>query len=50
MFWVGNFLGRRGKRFYLLCGKKGGGIMKETIQTSKKLLERHCKKKLALIT
>jgi hypothetical protein len=48
MFWVGSFLGRWGKRFCLLCGKKGGGIMKETFQSSEKPSEKHCKKKLAL--
>jgi hypothetical protein len=50
MFWVGNFLGRWGKRFCLLCEKRGGGIMKETIQSFEKPLEKHCQKKLALTT
>jgi hypothetical protein len=49
MFWVGSYLGRWGKRFCLLCGKRGGGIMKETTQSSKKPLEKHYPKKLALI-
>jgi hypothetical protein len=50
MFWVGSFLRRWGKRFYLLCEKRGGGTMKETTQSFEKPLEKHCQKKLALTT
>ncbi len=50
MFWVGSFLGRWGKRCCPLCGKKGGGIMKETNQSFEKPLKRHCQKKLVLTT
>ncbi len=41
-------MGRWGKRFCHLCGKRGGGIIKETTQSSEKPLERHCQNKLAL--